>query len=41
MTNHSVLGLDLGQLTPLFVLLYNLVWGFCTGIFSRLLWGRG
>ncbi len=41
MTSHSVLGLDLGQLTPLFVVLYNLVWGFCTGVFCRLLWGRG
>jgi len=41
LTDHSVLGLDLGQLTPFFVLLYNLVWGFFTGIFCRLLWGRG
>ncbi len=41
MTRHEWLGLDLGQLTPLFVFLYNLVWGFCTGIFCRLFWGRG
>ena len=41
MTGHGLLGLGLGQLTPLFVLLYNLVWGFCTGISCRLLWGRG
>lgn len=34
------LGLSLGQFTPLFVLLYNLIWGFFTGIFCRLLWGR-
>jgi hypothetical protein len=41
MTRHDWLGLDLGQFTPLFVLLYNLVWGFCTGIFCRIFWGRG
>ncbi len=40
MTRHGWLGLDLGQFTPLFVVLYNLIWGFCIGIFSRLLWGR-
>jgi len=41
MTGHDLLGLDLGQFTPLFVLLYNLIWGFCTGVFCRILWGRG
>lgn len=41
MTGHGMLGLGLGQLTPLFVLLYNLAWGLFTGIFCRLLWGRG
>ena len=41
MTGNSVLGLDIGQFTPLFILLYNLVWGFCTGVFCRLFWGRG
>ncbi|MDH3454985.1 MAG: hypothetical protein OEL80_07530 [Desulfuromonadales bacterium] len=41
MTQHGLLGLDLGQLTPLFIFLYNLVWGLCTGIFCRLFWGRG
>lgn len=41
MTGHGWMGLSLGQLTPLFVLLYNMVWGFCTGIFCRLIWGRG
>jgi hypothetical protein len=41
MTGHGLLGLDLGQLTPLFVLLYNLFWGLCTGVFCRMLWGRG
>lgn len=40
-TTHGMLGLGLGTLTPLFVLAYNLVWGFFTGIFTRLLWGRG
>jgi len=33
-------GLRLGLLTPLFVLIVNLVWGFFTGVFTRLLWGR-
>ena len=41
MTGHGWMGLDLGQFTPLFVLLYNLVWGFFTGVFCRILWGRG
>jgi hypothetical protein len=41
MTRHGWFGLDLGQLTPLFIFAYNLVWGLCTGIFCRLLWGRG
>jgi len=39
-TRHGILGLGLGQFTALFIIAYNLVWGFCTGIFSRLLWGR-
>ena len=39
MTNHGWLGVRLGQATPLLVFLYNLVWGFSTGIFCRLLWG--
>lgn len=33
-------GLQLGMLTPLFVLLINFAWGFTTGFFTRLLWGR-
>ncbi|MGK2945725.1 MAG: hypothetical protein ACSLFC_13395 [Desulfuromonadales bacterium] len=41
MTGHGWLGLDLGQLTPIFVFFNNLVWGFFTGVFSRLFWGRG
>jgi len=41
MTGHGWLGLGLGQFTPLFVFAYNLVWGFFTGVFCRLIWGRG
>ena len=41
MTRHGWLGLDLGQFTPLFIVLYNMIWGLCTGIFCRLFWGRG
>ena len=41
MTGHDWLGLSLGQFTPLFVFLYNLIWGLFTGIFCRLIWGRG
>ena len=33
-------GLKLGLLTPLIVLIVNLSWGFFTGVFTRLLWGR-
>jgi len=40
-TPHGLFGLGLGTLTPLFVLLFNAVWGFFTGTFARLLWGRG
>jgi hypothetical protein len=36
----GLLGQKLGRLTPLAVFLANLVWGFFTGIFCRLLWGR-
>ena len=39
-TGHGLLGRQLGRLTPLAVLLANLAWGFFTGIFCRLLWGR-
>ncbi|PLX80133.1 MAG: hypothetical protein C0615_01565 [Desulfuromonas sp.] len=37
---HGMLGVDLGMLTPLFVLLFNLMWGIYAGIFTRLLWGK-
>lgn len=40
-TPFGPMGLGLGDLTALFVVLFNLVWGFFTGFFSRLLWGRG
>lgn len=41
MSRHGWLGLDLGQFTPLFIFAHNLTWGLFTGIFCRLLWGRG
>ena len=41
MTNYKWMGIELGQLTPLFIFAYNLVWGLCTGVFCRLFWGRG
>lgn len=40
-TPFGPMGMGLGELTPLFVLLYNFIWGFFTGLFTRLLWGRG
>jgi hypothetical protein len=40
-TSFGSMGMGLGQLTPLFVLLFNLIWGFFTGFFTRILWGRG
>jgi len=40
-TPFGPMGIGLGDLTPLFVLLYNFVWGFATGLVTRLLWGRG
>ncbi|PLX97732.1 MAG: hypothetical protein C0623_14630 [Desulfuromonas sp.] len=39
-TSHGTLGTQLGVLTPLFVVLFNLVWGVSIGIFARLLWGK-
>ena len=41
MTSHGWLGMGLGQLTPVVILVYNLIWGLFTGVFCRLLWGRG
>lgn len=40
-TPYGLLGFGLGDLTALFVLLANFVWGFFTGLFTRALWGRG
>jgi hypothetical protein len=40
-TPYGMLGFGLGSLTPLFVLLCNFIWGFFTGLCTRLLWGRG
>lgn len=40
LTEHGPMGVGLGTLTPLFVLLYNFIWGLFTGIFAALLWGR-
>lgn len=39
-TAQGTLGIELGLLTPLFVLCFNLVWGVFTGLFTRLLWGK-
>ncbi len=39
-TLHGQMGLGLGNLTPFFVLLYNFIWGFFTGLFARFLWGK-
>jgi hypothetical protein len=33
-------GFELGMLTPLFVVVANLIWGVLTGFFTRLFWGR-
>lgn len=37
---QELFGLGLGLLTPAFILCFHLVWGFFTGFFTRLLWGR-
>jgi hypothetical protein len=37
----GLFGYGLGHLTPVFVLFFNALWGFATGVFTRLLWGRG
>jgi len=33
-------GLDLGLLTPVVVVVTHLVWGFFTGVFTRIFWGK-
>jgi hypothetical protein len=40
-TPHGAFGLGLGTLTPLVLLLVNGIWGLFTGVFARILWGRG
>ncbi len=37
----DLFGLGCGNLTPLVVVLANMVWGGLTGVTIRLLWGRG
>ncbi|KIH78027.1 hypothetical protein SAMN05660860_02300 [Geoalkalibacter ferrihydriticus] len=37
---QGLLGLELGNFTPLFVLLFHFAWGAATGIFTRMLWGK-
>jgi len=39
-TSYGLMGFELGRLTSLFILAYNLVWGFCLGVFVRILWGK-
>ena len=38
--HKGIAGFDLGMLTPLLIVVSNLVWGLLTGFFARLLWGR-
>lgn len=38
--NQGIGGTSLGLLTPGVLLFYYLIWGFFTGFFARLLWGR-
>lgn len=40
MTRYGWLGMGLGQFTAAFIFTYNIIWGFSTGVFCRLLWGR-
>ncbi len=38
--HQGMAGFDLGMMTPLLVVVTHLVWGFFTGFFARLFWGR-
>ena len=38
--HHGIGGINLGMLMPGLIFLSWLVWGFFTGFFARLLWGR-
>jgi hypothetical protein len=33
--NKGLMGLELGQLTPLFVFIYNAIWGICAVSWAR------
>ncbi|MDX2494287.1 MAG: hypothetical protein QNK27_04940 [Desulfuromusa sp.] len=38
--HKGMAGFDLGMLTPLLIVIINLIWGLFTGFFARLFWGR-
>ncbi|MDA3904225.1 MAG: hypothetical protein PF441_12360 [Desulfuromusa sp.] len=38
--HKGMAGFDLGMLTPLLIVVSNLVWGGVTGFFARFFWGR-
>jgi len=38
--HKGLAGMNLGLLMPLVIMVGNLVWGFFTGFFTRLFWGR-
>lgn len=38
--HKGLAALDLGMFAPLLIVTANLVWGFFTGFFTRLFWGR-
>ncbi|MEA3363461.1 MAG: hypothetical protein U9Q61_09390 [Thermodesulfobacteriota bacterium] len=38
--HKGMAGFDLGMLTPLLIVIVNLIWGLFTGFFARLFWGR-
>ena len=38
--HRGMAGFDLGMLTPLVIVVTNLVWGLFAGFFARLFWGR-
>jgi hypothetical protein len=40
-TDYGMLGLALGTFAPPLVLFSNALWGAFTGVFTRLIWGRG
>jgi len=38
--HQGLAALDMGMLAPLMIVVSNLIWGFFTGFFTRLFWGR-